>query len=354
LAPGTAGTVRTREPLVDLGRHGADKSFFGAARSRVCGRGCVGRVSRRRRERGFSPPVVVVINATCAAQTPIGPISQMQTFNLSVDAPLETADASPFVVTLPGGTTTLQKTAGGFPAQQYSDLFQTYQITGGSIVPGSSLLNGTTTYNNGTGPTATTTNVTEDTPTQLTVATPGPLPTNNHNIALVTPSVTFNVQPDALGTPVLIKAHQGGSSLLITGLGPVSATCPQNDTTISKVLVGPATVTSFSVFETSVTKPASGTTTVPVTVSIVGPAPTGTVKVHYSTVDGTAVSTGSGKNYMRKQGTLTFKRGVTTRTIAIRVKASSAPTSLNFFVQLSQPTSGVVLRLDNARVDIQP
>jgi hypothetical protein len=124
---------------------------------------------------------------------------------------------------------------------------------------------------------------------------------------------------------------------------------------VSKTLIGPSTVTAFSAFDTTVAEPGQGSVLVPVTVSIVGPAPTKTVKVKYETIDGSAVSSPGGfKDYAKKKGTLSFRKGVTSRTIKIRVLHDSQngePTQF-FLLQLSNPTPGVALRLDNARVDI--
>jgi hypothetical protein len=134
---------------------------------------------------------------------------------------------------------------------------------------------------------------------------PGPLNTNGNNGTLTTPDITFQLQPTALDAPVA--------------------------------------------------EPATGTVKVPVTVSIVGPAPTKNVKVKYTTVDGSAVSSpGAFKDYTKKKGTLSFRKGVTSRVIEIRVAADDfdGEGTQYFSVQLSNPTPGVALRLDNARVDI--
>ena len=292
------------------------------------------------------------INATCAAVTPFGPLSQPRAFDLDVNAPLETADASAFTVTIPGGTTTLENKQAGFPATSYSNLYTVYSVTGGTVVAGSALAAGSASYDNGSGPQSTPNVVTEVGTDKVRTETPGPLLTNGHNISLTTPDVTFSVLPNALDTPVFVNGNEAGSDVLLS-IGAISATCPLLDTPISKTLIGPSTSTAFSALDTSVQEPASGTTTVKVTVQIVGPAPTKAVKVKYATVDGTATSKGSGKDYAAKKGTLQFRKGVTSRTISIRVAHDSfAETDQHFTVQLSSPSPGVTLRLDNARVDI--
>jgi hypothetical protein len=49
---------------------------------------------------------------------------------------------------------------------------------------------------------------------------------------------------------------------------------------------------------------------------------------------------------------LTFRKGVTSRTIGIRVAKKNGQPNQFFFVQLSSPSPSMALRLDNARVDI--
>jgi hypothetical protein len=294
------------------------------------------------------------IDATCTAQTPFGPLQQARDFDLDVIAPLETPDTSPFTVTIPGGSTLLQRAQASQQVSSYSNIYTVYQVVGGTIVPGSPVINGDTTWNTGSGPEVVANEATEQSSTLLRTRVPGPLNTNGNNGTLTTPDITFQIQPDALDTPVFVNANEAGSDVTLS-FGNVSATCPLNNAQISKTFIGPATATAFSAFDTTVAEPASGTVKVPVTISIVGPAPTKTVKVKYATVDGSAVSSPGGfKDYSKKKGTLSFRRGVTSRTIEVRVVADDfdGEGTQFFTVQLSNPTPGVQLRLDNARVEI--
>jgi hypothetical protein len=173
------------------------------------------------------------VDSNCTANTPFGVLPQVQPFDLDVNAPLETADTSPFTVTIPGGTTTLANRQAGFPVVSYSGAYTTYQVAGGTIVSGSATAAGAATWNNGSGPQSTSNDVTELSSTLVESGVPGTLTTGGHNIALTTPDVTFQVQPDALNTPVFIEGHEGGSGLVLS-IGAVTATCPLLDTVISK------------------------------------------------------------------------------------------------------------------------
>ncbi len=117
---------------------------------------------------------------------------------------------------------------------------------------------------------------------------------------------------------------------------PTWATLDPNDTqAVCAVDPFPVQVLAIQGPSSPVVRPKSGTTPAVFTVTL--PAPNKyAVTVQYSTVPDTAKSP---TDYTLASGTLTFKAGVTSRTITVAVKASSTATvAEDFYVKLANPT----------------
>jgi Calx-beta domain-containing protein len=168
---------------------------------------------------------------------------------------------------------------------------------------------------------------------------------------LVTPTVTFHVQPAGpswSGTKITFEA---GSIVHFTTAGSASATCPLNNRTLSATRVGdfpPPAGPYFSVSDpTPVVEPDKGAVKLTFTVTLVNPPPTGTASVRYETSDEFARAkkdkvTGDKADYSHKKGKLKFKAGTTVRTFTVTVKGDATESDETLLVTFTEPVGAVI------------
>ena len=266
----------------------------------------------------------VTFNTACTATVTGGlnlTLTVHQDVTLEASAPANVDPGATFTVTIKGGTAQLPATNTGFTINAFTDLSNTYAITGGTIVPGSLSSSGQVT-NNGNPVTATSeiqgNNIVSSIPGPLT---PGPL---------VTPDATFQVTAGAAGTPVVFKgvgltttAHLHGGNPPADDWALAATACTFPDNTLSSTSVGTVATTTttapagpaFSVANTGLIRPDSGKVKLTFTVSL-SPASTASSSVKWATSNDTAVAP---DDYIAAHGSLSFGKGVTTKTFSVYV-----------------------------------
>jgi hypothetical protein len=128
----------------------------------------------------------------------------------------------------------------------------------------------------------------------------------------------------------------GTNNLTVNG----GSTSPFFDAFLSKLAQVPPQIT---ISDVTAREGRSGTTLFVFTVSLSDPSDQA-VTVHFSTADGTAISSGTGADYQAQSGTLTFAPGETTKTITIVVNGDrTKEADETFFVNLSDAVGATVL-----------
>ncbi len=134
----------------------------------------------------------------------------------------------------------------------------------------------------------------------------------------------------------------GNRSVLLSLGQPTNGTQlgPQSTTTLN--IQDDDLAGSFKVDKPTYTV-AESAGSVPIIVRRLGTSLAGGVTVDYFTVDGTATSEGTPRDYASQSGTLTFKAGETMKTVAIPVFKDNlvdGPKTFTFRLRLSEPSSG--------------
>ncbi len=227
----------------------------------------------------------VHIQTKCSGTLNGSNITVDRAFDPTANAPAQVAEDENYTVTVPGGTTTLENKQAGLNVASYEQLYTLFGVVGGTVTSvdpaPDPTINGNSTpgeaFVDGNG--------------RVRIGTPGPVPPGT----LVTPTVTFHVQPDPgsswVGTK--ITAFQAGSIVHFSGAtGTASAICPLNDRTLSATRVGdfpPPAGPYISVSDpTPVVEPDKGSVKITFTATLVNPPATGTVSVRYETSDESA------------------------------------------------------------------
>jgi hypothetical protein len=140
------------------------------------------------------------VDVPCSADATIGTahlkVTVKETFTINVSAPTEANSGSDFTLTIPGATTQLPNFDPGPPAvdlKTFSDLSNTYDVHGGTVVPGSITSSGPP-KNNG----KTVSGSAKFVGNSLVTSVPGPLDTGT----LVSPTIKFKVHAGAVGSKV--------------------------------------------------------------------------------------------------------------------------------------------------------
>ena len=141
------------------------------------------------------------VDVPCAAVATIGSahlnVTVKETFVVNVSAPTEANAGSTFTLTIPAATTKLPSFDPGPPAvdlHTFSNLSNSYDVHGGTVVPGSITSSGPP-KNNGTAVSGATAKFVGN---SLVTGVPGPLNTGT----LTTPTITFKVKAGAAGSKV--------------------------------------------------------------------------------------------------------------------------------------------------------
>jgi hypothetical protein len=155
-----------------------------------------------------------------------------------------------------------------------------------------------------------------------------------------TGSLTFapGQTSQTISVPVLpTTVYSPGKSFTVTLNGPVNAVI--SGATAVGAIINPLPLPAISINNVTAGDGHSGVTPFDFTVSL-SSASSQTIKVHYATVDGTAVAP---TDYTAASGDLTFAPGQTSQTVAVSVVASPSKPIRTFTVQLSGPTNATIL-----------
>lgn len=171
-------------------------------------------------------------------------------------------------------------------------------------------------------------------------------------------SGTLTIAANHTSANVMVRVYgdttvEFDESFSLTISAPDNALLGAPDTTVVTIVNDDSskiTVTAGDVVEGN-----AGVTPVTVTISMNNPSAEPTT-VHWSTVDGTAVATPTGRDYVAASGDLTFAPGELTKTVSVNVRGDTTLEDTQYFkVALSgagSPIAGVVTTSGPATVNI--
>jgi hypothetical protein len=265
-----------------------------------------------------------------------------------------------FAATIPAGHATLNRKE-GLNINAYKNLSTTFEFASDngpisivSATPASPVA--TYDQNNGTGLKTTPFHVTF-TATTVTTLTDGPMNIAiGHDITYMPPQVDIVLQAPNADATITSYADTVDSTVNVS-VGDVSATCPmphadpQTDG-LSATLVGAGGTTTsmhttttaphgpaFFVADASAVRSSRGSVRMTFTVTL-DPLSTSNVSVKYATADGTAVQK---KDYLPKKGSLTFKKGLSSRTVTVTIRKAPTGPDKQFTLNLSAPKGAIII-----------
>jgi uncharacterized repeat protein (TIGR01451 family) len=148
--------------------------------------------------------------------------------------------------------------------------------------------------------------------------------------------------PGGTGATILVQTVPSASGATASQVsvrrGEADANAANNVISIATLVTQPA----ITIADVTVTEGDSGTNDVTFSLTLT-PASTNTVRVNFSTANGTAIGSGSTADYVPRSGTVTFAPGTTNQQITVGVRGDRIFESDEaFLVNLSAPVNGMV------------